>query len=243
MVNYRKRKKMKSENLTNINFREILVFVIGNIKLFIGISIVLSIAVSTYLILKPKSYIAQFNFQSSQVSNLIKKTNLKVDLVNLDHYTDVELNIKNPSIYTDKTLVLCGYPVGRSGRVDFVKNINSKVSPDLTNPMVEVAIISNDYATINDCIYSIFDDYKNAQINNFINSIKKKDYDYFTTNPSVSIGELVKTGYFVEAKFAGIINENALREYNKNYIKYLIIIIIGSLFIANSIGYLMRKKI
>ena len=234
---------MKSENLKNINYREILDFVIGNIKIFIGISMVLSIAVSTYLILKPKSYIAQFNFQSSQVSNLIKKTNLKVDLVNLDHYTDVELNMKNPSIYIDKTLVLCGYPVSRSGRVDFVKSINSKVSPDQTNPMVEVTLISKDHETINDCIYSIFDDYKNVQINNFINSIKKKDYDYFSTNPSISIDGLTKMGYFIEAKFIGITNENILKEYPKNYIKYLIIIIMVSLFAANSIGYLMRKKI
>ena len=233
---------MKSENLKNINYREILDFVKGNIKLFISISVISSIAIIAYLVLKPNTYIAKFTFQSSQVSNLIKKTNLKVDLVNLDHYTDVELNIKNPSIYADKTLVLCGYPLSRSGRVEFVKNINPKVSPDPTNTMVEVGLIANDYVTINDCIYSIFDDYKNTQINNFINSIKKKDYDYFTTNPSISIDRLVKMGYFVEAKFIGLINEDTLKEYPKNYIKYLIIIIIGSLFAANSIAYLMRKK-
>lgn len=233
---------MKSEKLKNINYHDILDFVKGNIKLFIGITAISSIAVIAHLMLKPKSYIAEFNFQTSQVSNLIKKTNLKVDLVNLDHYTDVELNMKNPSIYANKTLILCGYPVSRSGRVNFVKNINPKVSPDPANPVVKVVIITNNYLTINDCIYSIFNDYKNVQINNFINSIKKKDYDYFTTNPSITFDQLVKSGYFVEAKFISLVSENTLIVSPKNYIKYLIIAIIGSLLTANSIGYLMKKK-
>jgi hypothetical protein len=191
--------------------------------------------------LKTDTYLIKFNFDSSQISNLIKKTNSNSTLVNLDHYTDVELNLKNPSIYSENTLELCGYSGDRAGRVAFVKNINPKVSPDIVNPIVEVSVVVNNLFNDDLCSRDIFEDFKKTQINNFNNQISKKGYDYFSANPLVSFDYLIKDGYFIEARCIGVMSPDSQIKISKNYIRYLLITFLASFLLANAISYLFGK--
>ena len=233
---------MSTEYIKNINYQSILFFIKRNIKISFIIFIFLGAITIGYLNLKSDSYLIKFNFDSSQISNLIKKTNSSSTLVNLDHYTDVELNLKNPSIYGEKTLELCGYSADRTGRVAFVKNINPKVNPDIANPLVEVTVVVNNLANEQLCSHDIFEDFKNAQINNFNNQITKKAYDFFTANPLVSFDDIIKNGDFIEAKFIGMTSSNPKIKISKNYIRYLLITLLASFLLANAISYLFGKK-
>jgi len=233
---------MSSEYIKNINYRNILFFIKGNIKLFFIIYIFLGAITIGYLNLKTDAYLIKFNFDSSQISNLIKKTNSNSTLVNLDHYTDVELNLKNPSIYSENTLELCGYSADRAGRVAFVKHINPKVSPDIVNPIVEVSVVVNNLSNDDLCSRDIFEDFKKTQINNFNNQISKKGYDYFSANPLVSFDDLIKNGYFIEPKFIGMMSPDSQIKISKNYIRYLLITFLASFLLANAISYLFGKK-
>ena len=233
---------LKNENIKNIEYKKIAQFFIKNIIFSLYLSFILIIIALSYVYLKGDKYLIEFNFKASQISSSLRKESVKGPFVNYDHYTNVELNLKNPSIYKENTLLLCGYYSDRSGRVGFVNNIYPLVSTNIENPAVRLRLIVSNAEDINKCTYSIFEDFKNVQILNFMNSVKKNEYIGLPKKSSDTITDIVKGEMFIEPIYPGPLPQGSIQVLSKGYIQYIIYALLLGFFLGNAIPYVVGKK-